>query len=1188
MDFPTASTPLHSPLLIDSVRAPLAPSSPLEQLSGRSSSLLFIDGRVSDYQSLVAGVQPGTEVQVLDASQDAVTQITRSLSIRSGISSVQIVSHGTAGALQFGSGWLDWQTLRSYAGELQAWSGALTEDADILLYGCNVGQGAIGQTFVQQLAQLTGADVAASNDVTGSAPLGGNWELEVQTGAIESSVALQQKMINAYTSVLLAGDLDPTFGNGGKVTSDFSGFNFDDSGESVAVQSDGKIVVAGYAESGTNTSNDFALVRYNANGTIDTSFGNSGKVTTDFGFSDDKGYDIAIQSDGKIVVAGTRISGARSDADFAVARFNANGTIDTSFGNSGKVTVDFSGNEDSSNALAIQSDGKIVVAGYATSSGTGSDFALVRFNANGTLDTSFDTDGKVTTSIGNVEFITSIALQSDGKIVVMGSAYSTNFDFALARYNTNGSLDTSFGTGGTVLTDFNNSYNVSHDVVLQSDGKIVATGITSNSNGTSFDFALARYNTNGSLDTSFGSSGQVTTDFSGYIDGGLSIVIQSDGKLVVSGFAESITEDGDFALARYNTNGSLDTSFGSNGKTTTDFGSYNDGGSSIAIQSDGRLVVVGTTSTNSGPGGSNSNIALARYEGTLLPTVSLSATDTTAAESPLNTGTYQITRSNSTGALTVKLTIDSSSSTTAADYTFSVSAGSFNVSGSTLSVTLPDGQTSVSLILTPVDDPLTEPAETLKLNLTTDAAYTLSNTATTGTVTISASDSNTAPVLNTSGNSLLNAVLKGSSNPVGTLVSDLIARLGGAGITDADANAQKGIAITAVNTSNGTWQFSTNGGTTWTAFGTVSNTSARLLAPTALIRFIPTTTFQGTLSNGITFRAWDQTSGSNGGTANTSTNGNTTAFSTASETASLTVTNGPSGPDFDGDGKGDLLWRDRTTGAVAVWLMNDTAVQSGAVVETVDLSWQIDGTADFDGDGKTDILWFNRITGDGVIWKMNGTVRGGYSLLPVVSPEWHVEATVDFDRDGMTDILWQNYTSGDTLIWKMNRMSYDSYAALPTAASGWRIQEVADFDQDGMVDILWRSEQSGDLVIWQMNRMSYSTYALLPNVGVNWQIEGTADFDADGKTDILWKDTVTGSTLIWQMNGTSYNSYTNLLQVPASWEIEGLADLNGDGKPEIVWRNYESGEVALWKLDGTTIAQTPSVGAVGLDWEIIL
>jgi uncharacterized delta-60 repeat protein len=183
-----------------------------------------------------------------------------------------------------------------------------------------------------------------------------------------------------------------------------------------------------------------------AEGDLDTTFDSDGKVTTAIGASDNEAYSVAIQSDGKIVAAGSSKNG--SNYDFALARYNTDGTLDTNFGTGGKVITAIGSSTDVAESVAIQSDGKIVAAGFSNN-GSNNDFALVRYNTNGTLDTTFDSDGKVTTAIGSAnDAAYSVAIQSDGKIVAAGfSNNGSNNDFALVRYNTNGSLDTSFGTG---------------------------------------------------------------------------------------------------------------------------------------------------------------------------------------------------------------------------------------------------------------------------------------------------------------------------------------------------------------------------------------------------------------------------------------------------------------------------------------------------------------------------------------------------------------------------------------------------------------------------------------------------------------------------------------------------------------------------------------------------------------------
>ena len=395
--------------------------------------------------------------------------------------------------------------------------------------------------------------------------------------------------------------LDPTFGSGGRVTTFFGGdgLNGDDA-YSIAVQTDGKLVVAGITTNLDDTT-DFGLARYNSNGTLDANFGTGGKVKTNFA-NFDGARAVAIQSDGKIVVAGYTL--VNFSPDFALARYNSNGTLDATFGVGGKVITELGGPA-MALSVAVQSDGKIVTAGFAHLVNGDFDFALARYNTNGTLDTAFGTGGKKTTTFGapSVAQGNAVAIQGDGRIVVAGLTIVNNIaNFAVARYNPNGTLDITFGTGGRAVTDFS-ADDRAFAVALQADGKIVAEGMTGN------DFALARYNTNGTLDTTFGTSGKVITDFAGSNDIGLGVAVRPDGKLVAVGrtFASGRTA---VAVARYNGNGTLDPTFGTGGKATTNFaGSLGDQAFSVAIQPDGKAVVAGSAIVNL-----NTQFAVARYQ----------------------------------------------------------------------------------------------------------------------------------------------------------------------------------------------------------------------------------------------------------------------------------------------------------------------------------------------------------------------------------------------------------------------------------------------------------------------------------------------------------------------------------------------------------------------------------------------
>ncbi|MGF1933640.1 MAG: putative Ig domain-containing protein [Nostoc sp. ChiQUE02] len=539
--------------------------------------LVFIDPQVDDYQSLVMGVLPDTSVVVLDANQDGVEQISQVLESHQGVKSLHIVSHGAPGCIYLGNSQLNNETLNRYAAQLMGWANALSEDSQLLLYGCKVAQTEPGVLFIRCLSELTGAVVAASDDLTGSAALGGDWELEVCTGDIVPRLAFGKEVIAAYTSVLSVVLLDASFDSDGKVITDI-GSGTSDTARSVVIQTDGKILVAGVSSS------NFAVVRYNSDGTLDTSFDSDGKVITDIGSkTSDTGRSIALQADGKILVAGV------SSSNFAVVRYNSNGSLDTDFNTTGKVTTDIGdGTNDNAYSVTLQGDGKIIVAGVSINN-----FALVRYDSNGSLDTSFGSNGIVTTDIGSKTTDTaySVSVQADGKILVAGSSSS---NFALVRYNSNGSLDTDFNITGKVITNLG-STDIAYSVTVQADGKIILAGRRGS------DFALARYNINGSLDTSFGSGGKVITDIgSATSDIAYSVSVQADGKILVAGSSSN-----NFALVRYNSNGSLDTDFNTTGKVITDIGTKStDNAYALTQQADGKIIVAGVSANN---------FAVARY-----------------------------------------------------------------------------------------------------------------------------------------------------------------------------------------------------------------------------------------------------------------------------------------------------------------------------------------------------------------------------------------------------------------------------------------------------------------------------------------------------------------------------------------------------------------------------------------------
>ncbi|MEO2091099.1 MAG: hypothetical protein ABGY75_16650, partial [Gemmataceae bacterium] len=433
--------------------------------------------------------------------------------------------------------------------------------------------------------------------------------------------ALEERSVPA-----VAGSLDPTFGTGGRVTTDFQiRTPSTDEGRSVAVQSDGKVVVLG-SSGQSGTGRDFAVVRYLTNGTLDPSFGSGGKVIVSFGPGTDTGSGVVLQG-GKILVVGSSYQGGTTGNDFAIARLNSDGSLDSSFGSGGKRLIDFGSLDDRGQAMTLQGD-KVVVVGTSKQAATGEDFAIARLNSDGSLDGTFGSGGRMT-----VDFLSSkqqdnasaVAIQGD-KIVVVGNSVVPYFResasvFAVTRLNSDGSLDSSFGGDGRTTIFAGSQFGYARSVVI-TNGKILLGGESLH------QIALVRLAVDGDEpDPTFGAGGMTIFNYGPglYDNEGWSIAMQGD-KIIVAGSTwQGGTRGMDFGVTRFTANGSLDTSFGSAGRQTISFDTGNEYAWSVAVQPDGKIVAAGYASSSSG------DFAVARLtsSGSLDPTFSTDGREVT-------------------------------------------------------------------------------------------------------------------------------------------------------------------------------------------------------------------------------------------------------------------------------------------------------------------------------------------------------------------------------------------------------------------------------------------------------------------------------------------------------------------------------------------------------------------------------
>ncbi len=388
-----------------------------------------------------------------------------------------------------------------------------------------------------------------------------------------------------------SGVLDTSFGNDGFVTTVISGtYN---AANSTVVQPDGKIIVVGQA--GEPATYKATAARYNTDGSLDTSFGNAGKLLIPIGNAKSYATDVALQADGKIIIAGYTFDNIITQG--AILRLNEDGSFDTSFGNQGTVKIT-TAERNLPESILILEDGKILIGGDNDES-----FSVLKLNNDGAFDLSFGVDGWAIAEFDRMSYIKEIALQADGKIVVGGFTINNNnnYEMAAARFNVDGSIDSSFGSSGKLNFNVGNGNDFVEGVVVQSDGKIVLGGHKwIQNNEQRHDFAMVRLNTDGSRDTSYGTNGVATAQIVDGANYSRDIILQEDQKILLAGFTVK-TGEYKFALLRFDVDGSLDSSFGQNGNgmVSQDFDGRESYGEKLALQPDNKIIMIGKSYNSS-------------------------------------------------------------------------------------------------------------------------------------------------------------------------------------------------------------------------------------------------------------------------------------------------------------------------------------------------------------------------------------------------------------------------------------------------------------------------------------------------------------------------------------------------------------------------------------------------------------
>jgi uncharacterized delta-60 repeat protein len=680
------------------------------------------------------------------------------------------------------------------------------------------------------------------------------------------------------------------------------------------VANDGRLFVVGSANNGLNR--DMLALRYSSNGAPDSSFDGDGRVDISFGAGNwDYGEALTVQPDGRLILVGS--TDGLGGESFAVARLNDNGSRDVSFGGGGLLRTHAGIAYSYASTVKLMGDGRIVAAGGANR-GRFDDVALVRYLSNGVLDSTLSGDGSFTGGMFGIG--AELAQQSDGKLLAISSAGlarftqdgtldvtfgvdgvvpnsaglalaiqaddrivvadSQNGGFQVTRYNSVGFPDITFGTGGTVWTYFSADFASPNAVVVQTDGRILVAGFADPGG-----FALARYMADGSPDTSFDGDGKVTLGFAEAFD----VLVLANGKILVAGQSLAAGTS-DFALVQLNADGSFDTSFGTGGKQTTRFDDGPAEAYALAVQPDGAIVVAGGYDIDLVPRGT---VRLARYTASGILDIGFGSGGKVVTQLGANWSAANDVLLQPDGRIVVAGGADDRDPNIPGTLT-RMAMARYLPSGALDSSFELDGRVTTTLgahlaygegMVRQADGRLVVVGWAGLI----DARGTWTNTQVALARVLA---DNTAPMLDNTTALILPTVDADTASNPGLSVAALLAQgIGGHPVSDASVNALSGIAVVGVDNTGGDWQYSLDDGTSWTSFGLPSDATARLLPADdwARVRFAPNANFAGAVIDGLRFRAWDQSVGVNAGTLDTTSSGGMATTSLAIETASVTV-----------------------------------------------------------------------------------------------------------------------------------------------------------------------------------------------------------------------------------------------------------------------------------------------------------
>ncbi|WP_421656961.1 DUF4347 domain-containing protein [Leptothermofonsia sp. ETS-13] len=973
-----------------------------------SSSLVFIDSTVEDYQSLVSGASAGTEVHVLNSAQDAIAQITQVLAGRTGISSLHIVSHGEAGVLNFGSTQLGLGTLATYSTALQSWATALTPTADILLYGCYVAAGTQGQTFVQQLEKLTGADIAASIDLTGSAVLGGNWNLEYATGSIESSLAFRSATLATYASTLdiiveetfrgadvnqfnwiygvsRTGAADPFLTarstvapsqpgglpGGGTDTPSNGALRFTNN-----VSNQGSFVIYDRPiNRASGLTITFDLYAYGGTGADGISFfliDGSANPTTAGGTGGSLGYSSNTRPGeaGPGIVGGYLGIGFDEFGNFSTTFHGSNGN-----GSPTPDSVAIRGNEASDYRLL-----RVVAAAPSSIDNPGG--TATRANSRRRVQIDITPAGLVSVQLD----------LNDNNIFETSELLVSSFDVT-SQTGYSAPLPQTFKFGWSASTGGSTNFHEINNFRTETFGgapyiplvRFAPTSGTVNEGGT-LDLTV-------SLDLPTSNTVTVPLTLSGTATNGADYTIptsitiapgQTTGTITLTAINDLIPEGNETVIVTLGTPTNADL----NPEDTVFTATIVDGSGSITPS----FSIVNNASRSEGTRGNKVYPFTVMLSQALSETVSVSYT-----------------------------TVDGTATVADNDY--------IPVSGT---LTFTPGVTSQTINVTVVGDQILEGTErfTVTLSNPIGGGTTITNGVGTGII---GDDDGNGPDFNLDGNVDIfwrreatneNQIwlMNGATFADFTVLPLAAAEWSLEGYGDFNDDGVDDILWHNKNTLE-TVIWVING----PAFGTFTN----LLPISADYEVADIGDFDGDNRIDILWR-----STITGENAIWLMDGTSISAISVLTPALPTYTIADVG-DFDGDGDLDLLWRNYTTGETSFWLLNNASFGTFNISAIAQPTFQVIDTADLDGDGDLDILWNDTSTGETVVWVMQGTtIASTVTLAPALT--WTGISILDLERDGALEFFWRNYNTGQNVIWRMNDTNIAGAEELLAAVPGWQ------------------------------------------------------------------------------------------------------------------------------------------------------